>query len=175
MGWHGSVFTLIDLRSFSNIWFWLVVAASWSALTHNPLGVPFDMVLRARRQGGEALRDLEAMVAIQIRRRQQILSTAGVALVAGWAAVLAALAVLGFGYGMELAQALTLLSVPMTLVGLLRLRLMARIAQEATAGEQLCRRLTWHRTGVQATGLVAILITALWGMWFNLNIRALGG
>jgi hypothetical protein len=176
LDWHGSIFSLISLRSFSSIWFWLVLAVSWSAITHNPLGVPFDMVLRARRRGGADQEDLEAMVAIQLRRRQAILQSAGVFIVAAGAAALTGLAVLGFGYGFELAQALTLLLTPLTLVGLLRLQLMARLTRDSRiGGDELCRRLTWHRTGVQAIGLLAILITALWGMWFNLNIRALGG
>lgn len=175
LDWNGSIFTLISLRSFSSIWFWIVVAVTWSATTHNPLGVPFDMVLRARRRGGDDQTDLEAMVDIQLRRRQAILGSAGPVIVAVWATAVSALAVLGFGYGMELPQALTLLMVPLTVVGVLRMRLMAQLADRAVQGEELCRRLTWHRAGVQAIGLLAILLTALWGMWFNLNIRAVGG
>lgn len=175
MDWHGSIFTLISLRSFSSVWYWIILAITWSAVTHNPLGVPFDMVLRARRRGGQDLRDLEVMVALQVRRRQAVLQSAGVLVVAGWAAALTVLAVLGFRYGMEMAQALTLLLVPLSLVGALRVRLMDRLTREGTQGEALCKRMTWHRTGVQAIGLLAILVAALWGMWFNLNIRALGG
>lgn len=175
LDWNGSILTLISLRSFSSVWFWIVLAMCWSVISHNPLGVPFDMVLRARRQGGQAMQDLETMVALQLRRRQAILSATGIVAVGATATVLTAMAVLGFRYGMELAQALTLLLVPLTLVGLLRIRLMNRLLTEGALGETLCKRLSWHRTGVQALGLLAILITALWGMWFNLNIRALGG
>ena len=175
MNWDGDVLTLISLRSFSSVWFWIVVATSWSVISHNPLGVPFDMVMRARRQGGQALQDLETMVGLQLRRRQAILNSAGFVTVGGTAALMTACAILGFRYGMEMAQALTLLLVPLTLVGLMRIRLMNRILAEGISGEALCKRLSWHRTGVQAIGLLAILITALWGMWFNLNIRALGG
>ena len=175
MNLDGSVFSLISLRSFSSIWYWLVLAVSWSAITHNPLGVPFDMVMRARRQGGAAMQDLESMVALQLRRRQAILNATGLIMVGVTAALLSAIAILGFGYGIEIAQALTLLLVPLTLVGVMRIRLMQRLLTEGCAGEALCKRLSWHRTGVQALGLTAILVTALWGMWFNLSIRTLGG
>lgn len=175
MDWQGSIFTVISLRSFSSIWYWIILTLSWSAITHNPLGVPFDMVLRARRQGGADLRDLEAMVGIQIRRRQAVLHSAGVFVVGVWAAVLTGTAVLGFRHGVEIAQAVTLLLLPISVVGLIRVQLMARLTRDDTRGEELCKRLTWHRTGVQAIGLLAILITALWGMWYNLNIRTLGG
>jgi hypothetical protein len=175
LDWNGSVFSLIDLRSFASLWFWIVVAVAWSSITHNALGVPFDMVLRARRKGGVYQDDLEAMVAIQIRRRQTILRAAGLSLVAAWAAGLTMLTILGFGYGIELAQAVSLLAVPWTLVAVLRARLMSRLLARHLQGEALLKALTWHRMTVQAIGLIAILVTTLWGMWFNLNVRALGG
>lgn len=121
------------------------------------------------------MQDLESMVALQLRRRQAILNATGLIMVGVTAALLSAIAILGFGYGIEIAQALTLLLVPLTLVGVMRIRLMQRLLTEGCAGEALCKRLSWHRTGVQALGLTAILVTALWGMWFNLSIRTLGG
>ena len=50
-----SLFSTIDLRSFSNLWFWLMLAVAWSNVTHFVMGVPFDMVQRAKRKGGAAL------------------------------------------------------------------------------------------------------------------------
>jgi len=175
LDWNGSVFSLISLRSFSSVWFWMVLALAWSVAAQSPLGVPFDMVMRARRHGGAHMADLEAMVEIQLRRRAAILGSTGVVMTGVAAAVLTALVVLGFGYRMEFAQALSLLLIPLTLVGLLRLRLMNRLLLRAPRGDALCRALSWHRTGVQALGMVAILITALYGMWYNLAMRALGG
>jgi len=175
LDFYGNVLRLIDLGSFSSLWFWIVVGVTWTSVTHSALGVPFDMVLRARRQGGAHMADLEALVAIQIRRRQAILGAAGTAIVLFWSAALSLTAVLGFAYGFELAQALALLALPLTLVSALRARLMQVLLTEALAGEALCKALTWHRVGVQAVGLIAILVTTLWGMWFNLNIRAVGG
>lgn len=175
MNLEGSVLHLIDLRSFSSLWFWIVVAVTWSGVTHSTMGVPYDMVLRARRRGGQHLADLETLVDIQVRRRLTVLRAAGWLIVLIWAAALSLICILGFGYGLELAQAFTLLLLPMTLVAGLRGRLILRLADGLLRGEALCKVLTWHRAGVQAVGLLAILATTMWGMWFNLNVRALGG
>jgi hypothetical protein len=172
---YGSVLQLIDLRSFTSVWFWIVVAVFWSRASHTIFDVPYDMVLRARRRGGADASDLEALVAIQLRRRQAILASAGPMIALVWATGLSMLVVLGFGYGIEMAQALSLLAVPATLVAGLRLRLMLRLQRASHDTEALCKALTWHRTGVQGIGIAAILATTLWGMWFNLNIRMLGG
>lgn len=174
MNWYNSVFTLIDTRSFSNLWFWIVLAMMWSSISHYVLGVPFDMVVRARRQGGQAMSDLEALVAIQARRRLHVMQASGLWMTVLWAALLSAVAVLGFGYGMEFAQALTLLGFPAALVFALGFRLALQLEREEPQSEALTRVLTWHRFIVQAIGLAAILITALWGMWHNISLSVLG-
>nr|WP_245242926.1 component of SufBCD complex [Pararhodobacter sp. SW119] len=171
---YDSVLTLIDLRSFSNLWYWIVLAVTWSIASHYVLGVPFDMVLRARRQGGAAMADLEAMVDLQLRRRSGIVRSGGAWLVGLWAAVLTIVALLGFWYRVEIAQALALLAVPLTLVMALSFRLSTRLRTERPRDEALARRLTWHRLLIQIIGVLSILVTALWGMWHNLSMNVLG-
>jgi len=170
-----SLFSTIDFRSFSNLWFWLVLAVAWSNATHFVMGVPFDLVLRAKRRGGEAMEDLNVLAAIQARRRLQIASTSGVWLVGFWMAVLTTLAMLGFGYQVELAQAMVLLLGPLTLAALIGLRLARRIDGGALTGAALVKAIYWNRILVQSIGLLTILVTTMWGMWHNLSIRALGG
>lgn len=169
-----SLFSTIDLRSFSNLWFWLMLAVAWSNVTHYIMGVPFDMVQRARRKGGAALADLDALAGIQARRRMQIFETAGVWLVGVWMMVLSALATLGFGQGVELAQAFTLLLAPLTLAGWLGLHLAARIERHGLQGPALVRALIRTRWVLQAIGLLAIFLTTLWGTWHTLSMRTLG-
>ncbi len=82
MQWYDAIFELIDLRSFSNLWFWIALAVLWSTSSHWVLGVPFDMITRARRQGGQAQVDLEDIVRHQHRRMLYIGRTAGLWLVA---------------------------------------------------------------------------------------------
>ena len=81
MNWTQLVFDLIDLRSFSNLWYWIALAVTWSTASHWVLGVPYDMVLRARRHGGQAETDLEDIVRINITRLLYIAREAGLILV----------------------------------------------------------------------------------------------
>ncbi|WP_040604455.1 hypothetical protein [Sagittula stellata] len=175
MDWYGTVFEVIDMRSFSNLWFWIVLAVLWSSTSHWVLGVPFDMVARARRSGGQAEQDLEDLVRINTNRFLYIVDESGLFLSALTSAFLSGAAILGFWYGVELAQALFLLGFPMTLVGLLSVYSARRIRAGEQAGERLWRRLRLHRVVTQMIGLVSIFVTALWGMFQNLSVGVLGG
>ena len=59
---------VIDMRSFSNLWYWIALATLWSSVSHWVLGVPHDMIQRARREGGQAQADVEDLVRININR-----------------------------------------------------------------------------------------------------------
>ncbi|MDP4032673.1 MAG: component of SufBCD complex [Pseudorhodobacter sp.] len=167
---YQTILELIDLRSFSNLWFWIALAVMWSRASHWVLGVPFDMVQRAGRYGGQAEADLQIMVQINIGRLQHISRVSGL-WIAGFAAfVLTALVLLGFVYDIEFAQAVFCLAFPMTLVGGLSLRTADKIVTAEDSGAALRRRLTWHRLAVQGIGMLSILLTTLWGMWQNMRI-----
>lgn len=170
-----NVFSLIDLRSFSNVWFWIVVVLMWSSLSHYIMGVPFDMVTRARRQGGAALEDLEALVRVQVNRRVHLAEAAGPWMVALAAAALTALAILGFGYGLQIGQAVFLLLAPASLVGLLGVMAAWRIRRSQPGGAALCALLARERRKVQALGLLSILVTAFWGVFQVMTHSVLGG
>lgn len=172
---YQNVFELIDMRSFSNLWFWIALAVMWSTASHWVLGVPYDMVLRARKNGGQSEQDLEDLVRINTNRLLFIANVSGLWLLGFGCFVLTALALLGFVYSLEIAQALFVLGFPMSLVGLLSLSTARLIHQEDASGELLRRRLTRHRLYVQITGIVSIFVTALWGMYQNLTVGVLGG
>jgi hypothetical protein len=82
--------------------------------------------------------------------------------------VLTALALLGFAYGVEFAQAAFLLLAPLCGVWLLRLRMARHLAAGRAPGAALYVRLARHRRAVQAIGALAIFVTALFGMYQNL-------
>lgn len=168
------IVSLIDFRSFSSLWFWIALAVTWSTASHWILGVPYDMVLRARRHGGEAEADLNDAVRVNVNRILFIASEAGLALVAITAFALTTLAGLGFGYGVEICQAVLLLLGPLAIVAGLSIRTARRIRAEAMTGEVLYRCLHWHRIHVQMVGVVSIVVTAMWGMFQNFNISPLG-
>ncbi|MDZ4093420.1 MAG: component of SufBCD complex [Paracoccaceae bacterium] len=170
---YQTVFELIDLRSFSNLWFWIALAVMWSSASHRVLGVPFDLITRARRQGGEAEQDVIDMLRANRHRMLYISRVAGLWLTGFGFGLMAALVMLGFYYWIEFAQALFLLAAPMTVVGLLNLSAMRRLERDGAEGPALYRRLIRHRLKVQGIGMVSIFVTAMWGMWQNFNIGAL--
>lgn len=175
MDLYSSIFELIDMRSFSNLWFWIALAVLWSTASHWVLGVPYDMVQRAGRHGGQAEQDLEDLVRINTNRLLFISTVSGLWMLGLGCFILTALLLSGFVYGLEIAQALFLLGFPMSLIWVLSLLTARRIHDEEAAGVLLRKRLSRHRLYVQMTGVVSIFVTALWGMYQNLSIGALGG
>lgn len=168
LDWTETVFELIDMRSFSNLWYWIALAVVWSSASHYVLGVPFDLILRARRKGGEAEADLHDMVRINVNRFLYIADTAGLWLIALGSFLLTGLCILGFGYAVEFAQATFLLALPLSLVLVMSIRT-ARVIK-ATDGADLYKRLAGHRLRTQIVGMLSILVTAMWGMWQNMTV-----
>lgn len=175
MNIYNDIFELIDMRSFSNLWFWIALAVMWSSASHWVLGVPYDMVTRARRQGGQSEQDLEDLVRINTNRLLYIARMSGLWILALSCFLLTMLLVTGFYYEIEISQALFLLGFPMSIVGILSLSTARLIEQEHSSGALLYKRLARHRLYVQLTGVVSIFVTALWGMYQNLTIGVLGG
>ena len=165
---------LIDMRSFSNLWYWIALAVVWSSASHRILGVPFDMVYRSRKQGGQAMDDLEAIVRVNVNRMMYITEMSGHWVLGVSCFVLAMLGMLGFVYSVEFAQAVFLLAFPMAFVGLINWAAARRINRDGLEGEALARQLSLTRLFVQLVGMLAIFVTALWGMYQNLQIGFLG-
>lgn len=160
---------LIDLRSFSNLWYWIALAVIWSSASHWVLGVPYDMVQRARHEGGEALADLETLVRINVARMLFFSRERGPWLVGVVCFLVTVLGLLGFVYRSEFAQAVLFLFLPSCLLGYLSLRVAIKVEAGEAQGEALFRRLFWHRLSVQVLGMVSILVTSLYGMYVNLQ------
>lgn len=173
MDWTEQVFELIDMRSFSNLWYWIVLAAVWSSAAHWTLGVPYDMIVRARRRGGQFEEDLAAIVRVNVNRILHVTGSAGVALVAAASFFMTMLMLTGFVYEVEFCQAIFLILFPMSFVGLMSVRAARKIDAVAPEGEALRKMLLRHRFWVQAIGMAAIFVTAFWGMYQNLNIGAI--
>ncbi|NIZ60842.1 component of SufBCD complex [Sedimentitalea sp. CY04] len=165
---------LIDMRSFSNLWFWIALAVVWSSASHWVLGVPIDLVYRAGRKGGQAERDLEDLVRVNVNRMLYITEVSGVWLLGFGCFILSGLFVLGLFYDVEFAQAVFLLSFPLTLVGLVSLATAIRIEREQITGADLRKALVRCRLYIQMIGTIAIFVTAMWGMFQNLRLGFLG-
>ncbi|MEI6098112.1 MAG: component of SufBCD complex [Alphaproteobacteria bacterium] len=167
---YQTLFDLIDMRSFSNLWYWIVLAVTWSSASHWVLGVPYDMIARARREGGQALTDLETLVGININRMLHASRNYAPVLIGSLCFLVTVLGLLGFWYHVEFAQAVLFLLVPLIILGYLSLRTSYKIELGGEAGDALFRRLSRHRMSVQFLGMVAIFVTSLFGMWVNIHL-----
>lgn len=167
--WYSLILLLIDMRSFSSLWYWIALAVLWSSVSHWVLGVPFDLITRARRQGGEAEGDMATLAGINARRMLYISRNGGSWVIGIVFFLLTLLGTLAIFYQVEFAQAVLLMFAPMVLVGYLSLRLALRVEGEAGDGQVLVRLLMRHRFKVQLIGMLSTFVTALFGMFQNLT------
>jgi hypothetical protein len=173
--WYQTLFEVIDMRSFSSLWYWIGIVVLWSSTSNWILGVPFDMVMRARRHGGSLADDMETLAHINAKRFLYIARTTGLVLTAFVAFFMTFLAILAILYRIELAQALLFMAAPMILVGLITLWTARIIEAEDSRGDALIRRIMRCRLAVQIVGMLAILATSLYGMYHNLSMATFGG
>ncbi len=168
------IFELIDMRSFSNLWFWIVLAVTWSTVSHWVLGVPWDMVLRARRGDEQGIADLHDLIRINTNRILYIASETGL-LLSGFACfLLTSMFLLGFIYDNQFSQAVFLLFFPISMVAILSVGTAQAIKAQDLRNEALCKRLHKHRVITQIIGMLAIFATAMWGMLQNMTANVLG-
>lgn len=168
------LFDLIETNSLSNIWFWLLLAVTWSTASHWVLGVPFDLVSRARREGGITEDRVLMILDVNLQRLSYIRRVAGALMIGMFSFFLTVFGILGFVYRFEFFQAMFLLAFPFVFVGLLSLRA-AHILNQAEAyprGEELYRFFRNHRLVVQFIGLVTIFFTSIWGMLVTITVSS---
>lgn len=168
-----TIFEVIDMRSFSNLWYWIALAVVWSTTSHWVLGVPFDMVGRARKHGDTAMSDLEDMVRINVGRMLYITRVSGLIVLGFVAFILTSLAILAFWYDVEFAQAVFLILFPLSLVAALSVSTARLIEMQNPLGEDLCKRLTRHRVYTQVIGMASIFVTTMFGMYQNLVVESI--
>ncbi|SHE54312.1 hypothetical protein SAMN05444339_101671 [Loktanella atrilutea] len=165
MDWHNILFQVIDLRSFSSVWYWIMLAVLWSSMSYYVLGVPFDLITKARQRGGQDQDDMVDLVRINVNRLLTISQTTGPILIGIVSFILTTLLLLGFVYGVELAQALFLVALPLSVLGAVSVASARRIRAADPEPEQLYAMLLRHRLWTQIIGMVAIFVTAMYGMF----------
>lgn len=176
MHFYLSLAELIDLRSFTSLWFWIVVAVFWSTRSHAPVGVPYDLIQRVGRDDNDITwDDLHDVTRVAVKRRLMIGKRAGVVMGALGGFLIASLFVTGFLYRVEFAQAVFFLAFPSAIVGLLTQQAAQAIQTRGLQGPDLVRRLRLHRLATQVVGLLAIFVTAFWGIFHAMATGVLGG
>lgn len=184
-----AILAILDSRSFGSIWFWLLLALAWSLLGRKVAGVPYDIAQAVRRKPAlgacpdaddpDGLLLLDWLSLTLPRRR--LGRVEGVVLLFIATFVLTALVLLGFFYGLEMAQALVLLLLPFAALAPLEIRLAERLSvilhDAATkelplnlAAAQAARLMQRHRLIVTLMSVAAVAITGYRAaIWFIAN------
>lgn len=168
MDWTNSILRIIELNTFSNVWYWLVVIVTWSIVSNWLIGVPIDMLFRARRYGTQELADLEGLVDIHVRRIVAYYNSFGPWLIGLLAFLLSALGAMGILYQFELGLGLFVLGAPLSIIGIVNLRLALQLHKAPLEGKDLVRRLFVVRLWTQIIAMVALFFTAMFGMYYSL-------
>ena len=169
------LFRLIETNSFSSIWFWLLVAITWSSASHWVLGVPFDLVQKAYREGGELEDRVHTLLRINVARMEYIQKVAGMIMIGFTSFMLTVFAVLGFYYWIEFFQAMFMLTFPLMLVGLINIYMSHRLDEQLPSGQELFRMFRRTRLMIMFIGLVSIFVTSLWGMYHVISVSSFPG
>lgn len=180
---HG-LLDVLDSRSFSSLWYWLLLTVTWTWVGRGALGIPSELVRAVHRRAAEGADETPAAASPDslllldwvslVTPRWQVSDRDGAVLTAVAAFVVSALAWLGFAYGRELAQAMVLLVAPLLVLVVLRIRLATRLRAtlaEAEAGRitpdlaaaDMARRITRHMRLTMALSMLAVGGAALWG------------
>lgn len=150
------VFQTLAAASFQSLWYWILHVVIWTLACYRTLGVPQDMLLRARRRPEIADR-VDQLAHLTVERVTGIHDSVGPWIAAGIGFVLAALASLGFLARLETAQAGLALVLPLAIISYSKLRLALAIKRQGMVGPALvlalARRRVWH----QLIAVVAML------------------
>ncbi|TWI31534.1 hypothetical protein [Paracoccus sulfuroxidans] len=174
------ILALLDSRSFGSIWFWILLTAAWTLVGRRVLGVPVDVLQRVPPEPGPE-DDLDALVLLDWLSlslpRWQIQTTEALLITGAVTFLFSALLILGFGYGLEMAQALCLLGLPFLLLLWLNYRLARRLGtvlegartrqiSPNTAAIRAAGMMRRHRWLVFGLSVVAVAATAFLGaLW----------
>nr|WP_279577978.1 hypothetical protein [Paracoccus versutus] len=174
------ILALLDSRSFGSIWFWVILTLAWTMAGRRILGVPSDVISGAVGAEPGPRDDPAALVLLDwlslTLPRWRIDRRKGAILLGLGSFLLTTLAILGFGYGLEMAQALVLLVLPFALLFGLELRLARRLRAVLAraevgqpvneAGAEAARLMRRHRMVILAMSILVVALTAFYGaLW----------
>ncbi len=148
------------MTAHDSVWFWALVALIWLRTGARSLGAPWNMILHSLKDEATA-QDLASLVRIN---SQDYVSTGHNPFL--WAfitCVMTSLGLLGFGYGLEYAQAAFLLCIPIVLSWALQIRAAGRYLQARPEGQSLFRFLRNHRWALQIVTISWLFFVSLWG------------
>lgn len=172
---------LIDPRAVSSLWFWVVLVGMWIRVLTNVMGVPVDVLHRA--QQSIAQQDLEAdpedqdpgadvidLARIYASRVLLVWQEARLLQILLGSFILSSLLILGFAYGVELAQAGFMVLAPLAAVFALRVQTALQMQAENPELARLLDILRTHALRLRVLGWSAITLTVIWAILRDLLI-----
>lgn len=184
------ILSILDARSFSSPWFWFVLLAVWTMAARRVVGIPTDVLALASRSlrekpGADSAEVFALLDWMSLNvPRWRVGKTTLAVLIGVISFGLSTLAVLGFGFGLEMAQALVLIALPQAILLGLRVRLAgqlywvmeaAELGQPAPeAATEALRRINRYRILYGIISVLAVVVTALWAsLWLILHPNGL--
>ena len=177
------ILTLLDSRSFGSVWFWVTLVFAWTAAGRRVAGVPVDVVNAVARPDPASASPPDDPAAVTLLDwlsltlpRWQVSGGSGAVLLGLATFLLTSLALLGFVYDLEMAQALVLLILPFALVFVMEMRLAHRLravlaraergAPIDQAAAEAARMMLRHRLGFVLMSMLAVALSAFHGaLW----------
>lgn len=153
------MFEIFAAASFVSVWYWVLHVVVWTLACYRTLGVPHDMLLRARRLP-EIAGQVDLLAGLAAARIGGIHDRLGVPVAAGAGFLLAVVFGLGFLSGVEVAQAAFLLMLPFAVISYSKLRLALAVRRRGIAGPALVLALARRRLVHQFVAIVAMLAAA---------------
>lgn len=177
-----SLIGFLDSRSFGTVWYWLVVIGTWSLTGRSVIGVPTEILSRARAALAEGQGNAPVVLHLLdwlslVLPRWRLERREGAVFLAATGFALTSLAIMGIRYDLELALASFLLLFPFAILSWMRVALARRLMPVLEAAEQgaqpipdaaaeAVRRMVIHRRLVTVLSMAAVAVTALWGaLW----------
>ena len=184
------ILSILDARSFSSPWFWLALLVVWTYSGRRVLGIPIDVLTQATRAlrekpGADSAEVFALLDWMSLNVPRWRIGPRAAAVLTGLICFgISALTVLGFGYALEMAQALTLILLPQAVLLALRFRLAGQLywVLEAahlgqpprTAAIEAMRRINRYRLQHTIISLLSVTITAFWAArWIALHPHGL--
>lgn len=161
LGFLAHLQELIDLSAFDSVWYWIFLAALWSHQSYYTCGVAQDLLAQARFDA-DVSRDVLTQARLTHAWAARERTRAGMVSVAVSAMALSFLAMTGFFYGAQIAQALFFIATSLGSAAVLArvlLRDFDRLDDQAALAALWRLR---HATRVLGAGM--IFVTAIWGV-----------
>ena len=150
------MFQYFAAASFLSPWYWVLHVVVWILACYRTLGVPLDMLVRARREPEVAAR-VDQLAHLACERVGGLYDRLGVPLAALAGFLLAGVFAMGFLSGIETAQAAFAILLPLGAIVYSKLRLALAVRRKRMAGPDLVLALARRRMGHQFIAVAAML------------------